>query len=71
MQLRVEDMEGRLQKLGAGGIEKPKDLLNFVNDLKYKAVGGQQLEGDCIHELDKLGALGAMICCVLEVRVHL
>ena len=41
---RAHDLEGRLAKLGAPGIQRPKDLLEFVNNLKHKSVGGQQLE---------------------------
>ena len=41
-------MAGRLASLGTGGIQNPKDVLAFVNNLTYKAVGGQQLECDCM-----------------------
>ena len=41
---RAHDLEERLAKLGAPGIQRPKDLLEFVNNLKHKSVGGQQLE---------------------------
>ena len=45
---RAHELEGRLAKFGTAGIQKPKDLLEFVNNLKYKTVGGQQLEADCM-----------------------
>ena len=45
---RAHELEGRLAKLGTAGITKPKDLLEFVNNLKYKTVGGQQLTADCM-----------------------
>ena len=40
---RAHDLEERLAKLGAPGIQRPKDLLEFVNNLKHKSVGGQTL----------------------------
>ena len=46
---RAHELEGRLAKFGAAGIQKPKDLLEFVNDIKYKVVGGQQLEAGRSH----------------------
>ena len=45
---RAHELEGRLAKLGTAGITKPKDLLEFVNNLKHKTVGGQQLTADCM-----------------------
>ena len=42
---RAHELEGRLAKFGTAGFQKPKDLLEFVNNLKYnKTVGSQQLE---------------------------
>lgn len=43
-----DDVSTRLATLGNGGIQKPKDILKFVDNLAYKAVGGQQLECDCM-----------------------
>ena len=45
---QATDVAGRLASLGTGGIQNPKDVLAFVNNLTYKAVGGQQLECDCM-----------------------
>ena len=42
---RAHQLEGRLAKLGTAGITKPKDLLEFVNNLKYKDGGGPAAHG--------------------------
>ena len=51
---RAHDLEERLAKLGAPGIQRPKDLLEFVNNLKHKSVGGQQLPQACFVVHDEL-----------------
>ena len=57
---RAHDLEERLAKLGAPGIQRPKDLLEFVNNLKHKSVGGQQLEADCMFCGKHLTSTGAV-----------
>ena len=32
---RAHELEGRLAKFGTAGIQKPKDLLEFVNNLYF------------------------------------
>ena len=42
-----EEVNTKLEALGPAGITKPKELLNFMDNVTYKTVGGQQLECDC------------------------
>ena len=54
----LADTETRLAALGE--ISKPVHALKFLNNLEYKAVGGQQLQGICMscgHLLDHGGGL--------------
>ena len=39
-----EEVNTKLEALGPAGITKPKELLNFMDNVTYKTVGGQQLE---------------------------
>ena len=53
----LADTETRLAALGE--ISKPVHALKFLNNLEYKAVGGQQLQGNCMfcgHPVKSTGA---------------
>ena len=45
-ELRSE-VDTKLTALGEGGITKPKQCLDFLHNLSYKKLGGQQLTGNC------------------------
>lgn len=43
-----EEVCAKLEPYGSAGLTKPKHLLDFVRNLTYKKIGGQQLEADCM-----------------------
>lgn len=48
-----KELEERTQEildgLGENGLCKPKQVLEFFNDVKFKSVGGQQLTAICMY----------------------
>ena len=40
----AEQVETKMVSFGEGGLRKPKQVLEFVINIKYKTVGGQQLD---------------------------
>ena len=71
----LRDMETRLAALGT--ISKPVHTLKFLNSVAYKAVGGQQLQGNCMfcgHFIKSTGAtrvvdhFGSCVLCPEQVK---
>ena len=48
-----------LSQFGSDGVTKPKQLLEFTVNLKYKSVGSQQLEADCMFCFYHIKSTGA------------
>ena len=71
LQLLHAEARDKLARYGDAGITKPKHVLDFVRDLAYKKVGGQQLTGKCMFCATSLNSTGAtrvvdhFIACVL------
>ena len=54
-----EEVHDKLVQLGDKGITKPKDALIFVRNLKFKKVGGQQLDCNCMFCDKSISSTGA------------
>ena len=55
-----DEVSDIIEHLNGGVISKPKDALSFARDIKYKAVGGQQLTCKCMFCNMSITSTGAV-----------
>ena len=64
----VEETNQKMERFGDAGITKPKQVLDFVRNLQYKTVGGQQFQGNCMFCNISIHSTGAtrVVCHLVE-----